>query len=360
MKRRGPIGVATIWDAPAVSGDVVVVKPADTTENVSAGGTPAAKTFSSFTGDTSAISSYQSVVVNPTGSLSASGSGLGAYTYSGHADGEGYTHLLHAKDASGNILATAIHSIRIAPAASSGGGVTDLLDLNFETLATASPLSNGNQTLTISGKQVSTDFSRYSGANGTVTPNNTVGAVYDGGTDTSGTVTTSFLLSPHFDSYTAEDVRTYRYAVHVVITDLTYPSANNSSVFCGLNRGNTATHNSGIARMVYVEDANDGTNERTRVRRNTSASAIQSTTAIKTSRVFTLILTFGEIVQVMDTSGTTPPTPAPAAASTLMVGSDSVGLAQAVPDYQGNGLRCFVSAGDASDFTLKRILVQRF
>ena len=244
-------------------------------------------------------------------------------------------------------------------AGSGGAQWTDLVDLDWTTVANASALSNGSNTISVSSKSVQADVSTYSGANGTITPTNGTGLVFDGGTDTSGTVTLSVDLDPLLSSYTVEDVRTYQYAVHIVITSLVYTSANNSSVFAGLNRGTTTTHNSGIARMIYVEDANNSADERTRVRRNTSASAILSTTAIKTSRVFTLILTAGEIVEVMDTSGTTPPTPAPAAAGTLMVGSDSVGLAQAAPDYQGNGLRCFVSAGDASDFVLTRILVQR-
>lgn len=259
-------------------------------------------------------------------------------------------------------FSTSISFVERVAGSGDGGssGITDVLDLDFETLATAPALSAGNQSLTISGKSVSADFSTYSGANGTVTPTNTVGAVYDGGTDTSGTVTSSYLISPHFPSFTVEDVRKYQYAVHVVLADLVYPSPSNSSVFVGLNRGNNVTHNSGIARMVFPEDANDGTNERIRLRRNTSSSAIQATTAVKTIRVITLILTGGEIIEAMDTSGSTPPVPAPGASGTMMIGSDAVGLGSAAPSYQANGLRCFVSAGDASDFTLKRIFVQRF
>jgi len=244
-------------------------------------------------------------------------------------------------------------------AGSGGSQWTDLVDLDWTTVANASALSNGSNTISVSSKSVQADVSTYSGANGTITPTNGTGLVFDGGTDTSGTLTLSIDIDPLLSSYTVEDVRTYQYAVHVVITSLVYTSAGNSSVFCGLNRGNNTTHNSGIARMIMTEDANNSADERIRLRRNTSASAIQATTAIKTSRVFTLILTGGEIVQVMDTSGTTPPTPSSGAATTLMVGSDSVGLAQAAPDYQDNGLRCFISAGDASDFTLTRILVQR-
>ena len=203
------------------------------------------------------------------------------------------------------------------------------------------------------------DWSTYSGGNGTVTQTAGTGMVFDGGSDTSSGNTLSIDVDPLLASYTVEDVRKHQYAVHVVITGLSYPSSNNSLIFVGLNQGTNVSHNSGIARMFFAEDAGDGTNEEIRVRRNTSSSAIQATTAIKTSRVITLILTGGEIVEVMDTSGTTPPTPAPGASGTLMVGADSVGLAQAAPDYQNNGLRAFICSGDTADFTLTRLLVQR-
>tara|TARA_R110000851_G_scaffold26200_2_gene74545 strand:+ start:114 stop:1199 length:1086 start_codon:yes stop_codon:yes gene_type:complete len=244
-------------------------------------------------------------------------------------------------------------------AGSGGGSWTDLLDLDFTTVSTASALSVGSHTIAVSGKSVAMDWSLYSGADGTVTPTAGTGMVYDGGTDTSSTCTLSIDIDPLLASYTVEDVRSYQYAVHVVITGLTYPSSNNSMIFVGLNQGSNISHNSGRARMLFVEDAGDGANEEIRVRKNTSASAVQATTAIKTSRVVTLILTAGEIVQVMDTSGTTPPTPAPGGAATITVGSESVGLASSAPTYQSAGLRCFASAGDIADFTLTRILVQR-
>jgi len=253
------------------------------------------------------------------------------------------------------------------PAAGGGGGGggggtptwTDLLDLDFTTVSTVGALSVGSHTIAVSGKSVGMDWSVYSGGNGTVTPTSSTGMVFDGGSDTSAGNTLSLNVAPLLESYTVEDVRKHQYAVHLVLNGLTYPSAGNSLFFAGLNQGTNITHNSGIARMFFAEDAGDGANEEVRVRRNTSSSAIQATTAIKTSRVITLILTGGEVVEAMDTAGTTPPTPAPGASGTLMVGSDSVGLAQAAPDYQGNGLRAFVCSGDTADFTLTRLLVQR-
>jgi len=243
-----------------------------------------------------------------------------------------------------------------------GGGTpawTDLVDLDFATVATVSALSVGSHTIAVSGKSVAMDWSTYSGGDGDVTPTNGTGLIFDGGTDTSSGNTLSIDLDPLLSSYTVEDVRKYQYAVHVVITGLTYPSAGNSLFFAGLNIGTNVSHNSGKARMFWAEDAGDGTNEEIRVRKNTSSSALQATTAIKTSRVVTLILTGGEIVEAMDTSGTTPPTPAPGASGTITVGAESVGLASTAPTYQANGLRAFICSGDTADFTVTRLLIQR-
>ena len=245
--------------------------------------------------------------------------------------------------------------------AGSAGGWVDLVDLDFTDVTTASSLALGATTLSFqsSGATVDVFWSRFSGGDGTVTPTNSTGLVFDGGTDTSSSNTLSFDIDPLLSSYTVADVRTHQYAVHVVMTGIVYPSSNNSLFLVGLNRGTTTSHNSGIARMIYVEDAGDGVNEETRARKNTSNSAIQSTTAIKTQRVITLILTMGQIVQVMDTSGTTPPTPTPGGAGTLMIGADAVGLASSGAAYQDNGLRCFVTSSDTTNFTVTRLLVQR-
>ena len=338
-------------------GDSTVTPPSPTSQSVASGVNLSAVTFGAFTDPDGIIASYQLVTTNATGGASWSGSGLGAYTPSSSA-GDSGTISLNAKDTAGNIVATALHTYDRA----SSGGLTDVLNLDFTDVTTTGGVALGDNTIAFEGSDTTVEayWTRISGGNGTVTPTNGVGLVFDGGSDTSSLNTLSFDLDPLFASYTASDVRTYQYVVHVVMTNLVYPSSNNSLFLIGLNRGTTATHNQGIARMIYVEDAGDGVNEETRARKNTSNSAIQSTTAIKTSRVISLILTQGAIVQVMDTAGTTPPTPLPGAASTLMIGSDAVGLAVVNSAYQQNGLRCFVTSGDTADFTITRILVQRF
>lgn len=97
-----------------------VAPPAPTSESVAAGGTPASKTFGAFTDPDAQIASYSAAITNAVGSTTiASGSGLGPYDVSGFADGNGYTLALTALDASGDPLATALHSVVIATAGGS-------------------------------------------------------------------------------------------------------------------------------------------------------------------------------------------------------------------------------------------------
>jgi len=120
--------------APVVAGagDSTVTPPAATSEAVASGGTPAAKTFGAFTDADGVISSYSATINNTVGTTAiAAGSGLGAYSFSGHADLDSFVLYLDAKDASGAILSTAIHGVGIAgtgseaqsPAGASGTAV---------------------------------------------------------------------------------------------------------------------------------------------------------------------------------------------------------------------------------------------
>lgn len=101
--------------AGAAADPAPVTPPAATSEAVAADGAPAAKTFGAFTDPDGRIASYSAAITNAVGSTAiASGSGLGAYTVSGYANGDGYVLRLTALDASGNPLATAVHVVDIA------------------------------------------------------------------------------------------------------------------------------------------------------------------------------------------------------------------------------------------------------
>jgi hypothetical protein len=135
-----------------VGGDSTVTPPAATSETVAAGGTPAAKTWSAF-GDTDGIiDSYLSTIISAVGSTSSSGSGLGAYTYSGQADGDSYAHYLTAKDSAGSIVATAVHQVDIA--APAGATLDSLVDWS----GTSEAFASGEGDYTIGGLSARLDY----------------------------------------------------------------------------------------------------------------------------------------------------------------------------------------------------------
>lgn len=135
-----------------------VEPPSPTSENVAAGGTLSAKTFGSFTDSGGRIASYVATVTNASGSTSWSGSGLGAYTASGASDGSAGTLSLTARDASGDDLATAVHTFQRA--AASGESWVQTLDLDV-TGMTSTSLSAGSTT--VDGRVILTDDSETVG-----------------------------------------------------------------------------------------------------------------------------------------------------------------------------------------------------
>lgn len=121
-----------------------VTAPSPTSEAVAAGAAFSAKTFGAFTDPGSRIDNYVATTTNASGSTSWSGSGLGAYTASGAADGDAGTLSLTARDASNNPLATAVHSFeRAAPA---GESWVNTLTLDV-TAMTSTTLSAGDNTV---------------------------------------------------------------------------------------------------------------------------------------------------------------------------------------------------------------------
>jgi|GEM_PF-2772355 len=112
-----------------------VAPPAATTEATAAGVALSAKTFGSFTGaDAGSIDGYTARTVNASGSTSWSGTGLGAYTPSGGADGDAGVLALDAT-IGGVVVATALHDY--SRAAASGASATEMGEVSFLTDMTA-------------------------------------------------------------------------------------------------------------------------------------------------------------------------------------------------------------------------------
>ena len=104
--------------------DAIVSSAAPTNEDVSSGGSPSSKTFSAFTDSDNRIDNYNAIILNLVGSTAiAGGSGLGAYTFSGHADGDSFALVLQARNTGNEVLSVSVHTVSIA--AASGGGALD-------------------------------------------------------------------------------------------------------------------------------------------------------------------------------------------------------------------------------------------
>ena len=120
-----------------------VTPPAAQSATAAEGDPLGAVTFAAFTDPGSRIASYQATATNVSGSATISGSGRGPYTILGAADGEVLTIELDARDASSNVLATAVYTGSIAGAAPS----SELLETwDFRTADTGTLSGSGNIT----------------------------------------------------------------------------------------------------------------------------------------------------------------------------------------------------------------------
>jgi len=349
--------------APGGSADPVT-PPAAQSQSVAAGGSLSDVTFGAFTDPGARISSYSATKTNVVGSATISGSGLGPYAIAGDADSEVLSIELDALDASANVLATAVYTGSIGSPTTGGAWVT-LQDYDLTDLDTTSSLSVGTHTLSFASISDTIDvvFSKYSDSGGiTATPTNGTGIVIDGGTDTSSAGAISFRPSDWLSSYTADDVQQYVYAITFVLTTDLTANPGNSGFYCGVNLGNNSTINTGDSRHFRIDSNADGVNENVKIRTNTTSTSTLTTQALRTNRTVTCIVTYGEIVQLMDSDGHTIPTPDRSQGlPTYNAGSDAVGRNDDTRVYQNSaGIRAFFACSQTGDVTCSRIIVRRF
>lgn len=129
-----------------------VVAPASTSEALASNGTPTNKTFSSFTDPDNRINNYQAVVMNVSGTITTSGSGLGPYSFSGWGPDTAWTLKLNARDSSNNVLATAIHTVSIAT----------------ETVSPVIPPATTNEVVVAGGAPANKTFSSFTDTAGRI------------------------------------------------------------------------------------------------------------------------------------------------------------------------------------------------
>jgi hypothetical protein len=157
-----------------------VSPPAATTEATSAGVALSAKTFGSFTGaDAGLIDGYTARTVNAVGSTAWSGSGLGAYTPSGGADGDAGVLALDAT-IGGVVVATALHDYSRAAAAGAASWAP-LIAIDLTEAANAGPWTSGTNTVTDDeGDAVDVTTVRVGANTGTVSAVNGTGLSLEG------------------------------------------------------------------------------------------------------------------------------------------------------------------------------------
>ena len=341
-----------------------VEAPVPASSAVAVGGSFGTVTFGAFSDPSSFLDSYSASVLNVNLSATVSGSGLGPYTISGAVDGEFLVITLDGLNEGGKVLTAAVWSGAIEKPT---GGLSwvDQLDLDLTDLTTTSALSTGTTVLGFdsSATTVSVVFTRNGGAaNASVTPTNGTGLVFDGGTDITSSAVVSFDIGALLSGYSVADARDYQYAVHLVLEniDISY-SVGNSGFLTGINSTGTNSNNVN-ARKYQSESLSGGTDERVRVGYNTTNSGWSSGAALRASRVITFIVIGGRLVIVMDTAGTTPPTPDAGSTGgtfpTRVIGGNTQALASTGETYAPD-LRAFVAPVDGGDLTLTRILVQR-
>lgn len=244
---------------------------------------------------------------------------------------------------------------------STGGEWETVKNIDLTDVETQSAIS-GTVTLTFAGSDDELSVTRTTVGSGTmasITPTNGTGIVFSEESG-SGTASASFLISSLFSaSWDRENAAKYLHAVHLVVTNITYPVANTTSFQYIVNRGSTTAFNSGGARGMRWIDNNDGANEDFRLRLNGSTGSSLGTQTIATSKVITFLIWMGDVIGVQHTSGTTPPTPAPGAATTYTVGTGSISMGDTTPLYVSNGLRVLAGVLRGTQ-TVTRILVQRY
>jgi len=237
-----------------------------------------------------------------------------------------------------------------------GGGASweDVEDVDCTTVTDSGPHTSGVQSFAFTDyASVSVTASRVSPNTGNIEAVNGTGIVVTG--TGNGSMRAGVLLTDILTAYDREYALGGMIAVHVVY-EVVWGAANGNGPIVGLN--SVVSHNSGNLRGYRGSYDNSDGSEDQQVRSNTSNPTFNTLGTAATSGVVTTILHAGEIVELMWTAGSTPPTPAPGASDTEMVGGGSVGVQASTIGY--DPLYEVITATLACTITVKRILIQRY
>jgi hypothetical protein len=356
--RNGALG-ASPFTPPVASVDppAQVVAPSSTSQSVAAGGSPSAKTFGAFTDADGLIASYQSVIEQVTGTVSATGTGLGPYTYSGAADGEAFVHMLLAKDAEGNTLATAVHGVDIASPSTGAQWTVGAVDIDFTTADTLSGINSGTLAVTTgSGATAlcSIVVDPDSSAVHTVGVTNGTGVVLIGPNAT-GRVTAAIDLDALL-SVSAEDLLGKVYCVQMACADIVDTASGSSIRWAVGSQTDVATSVSDGLRLARTTASTATWQTMT----NGVATAWGSAVTTPTQTVVTLYIVGGSIVCGRFDDGTST-LPAPGltdmAAGTARRVAVNAAAAGTGTRYTGSALYAMASPGGVAEVVITRLRV---
>ena len=245
---------------------------------------------------------------------------------------------------------------RVAGSSGGGGGASwvDIEDVDCTTVADSGPHTSGVQSFAFTDyPAVSVTASRVAPNTGDIEAVNGTGIVVTG--IGNGSMRAGVLLSDILTAYDREYALGGAIAVHIVYETVWGAAAGNGPII-GLN--SLVSHNSGRLRGYRGSYDNSDGSEDQQVRSNTSNPTFNTLPTAATSGVVTTILHAGEIVELMWTAGSTPPTPAPGASGTEMVGGGSVAVQASTVGY--DPFYSVITATLACTITVKRILIQRY
>ena len=315
--------IAPVFPDPGSGGSAAPqpgTPPAPTSESVSAGGSPANKTFGSFTDPGSRINNFNATITNVVGSTSISGSGLGAYSFSGSADGNSFVVELDARDASNNILATAVHAVSIASTSAAAWSTIHTVDFTSDVTDLTLTKGGGDTNLRNNANSATKAVVGY--ADRVATTRSSAVVTASAGkflltSDSNGSSTkSSFVYTKFTESGTGVDWsnRAKAYAIDIVISSLAWGS-NGDVIFVGLGTSDSGINSGSFFGVRFDRDgASDFVDSGRRYlgsgengsEQNASVSAI-------TDRAIRIIVSAGVITDVYWKAGTTPlesfPTP---------------------------------------------------
>ena len=323
-------------------------------QRLGSGTTSATVTVGAASGGSGGYSYSAASIDKPGGSSAAvSGTVPGALSVTGLGNGESVIVSGTVTDSASGQVVEWSHTVSVAAAGGGGASWVEKAAYNLKGATSSGPHTSGSTTVDATGGNIDMTSKRASNS-GNVTITQNTGAIVQaaGG---SGAMTAAFDLSSALTGYDFEYVRLYAVAVDVYITGIVF---DDDGSICNVSLSDSTTWNDGDSRGLEVYRS-DASNETRRVRGANGTTVIGSERTQVSERVVTLVMTRGQVVDMIDTSGTTAPSNPHTATPMYTCGGDAVGRNNDTPLYLSN-LYLNVTAFGAAALTVTDIKVRRW